>query len=135
MAETNNSTCAICGKGYYLCLSCRQTKAYSPWKIHTDTSEHFKIYQILHGLSTGFYTKKEAKEKLENVNLSDLDSFRENIKATINDILSTEVADSKVAAEELTTESEVTDIEPETTKTETTKTSKRKSTKLRGQIN
>ena len=35
----------------------------SPWKIHTDTAEHYKIYQIIHGLSTNAYSKAEAKEK------------------------------------------------------------------------
>lgn len=88
MAENkNNSVCAICGKGYYLCLSCKQTKTLTPWKIHTDTSEHYKIYQILHGYSTGVYNKKEAKAKLKTVDLSDLSSFRDNIKETIQNIL------------------------------------------------
>ena len=84
MAEKNNSVCAICGKGYYKCLSCRDLMALSPWKIHTDTSEHYKVYQILHGYSTGVFTKDEARLKLQMVDLSDLDSFREHIKRLMN---------------------------------------------------
>lgn len=59
----------------------------NPWKIHTDTSEHYKIYQIIHGYSVGLYTKDEAKTKLKTVDLSDLDDLRENIKNIINDIM------------------------------------------------
>lgn len=90
MAEKINASCSICGKGYYMCLSCKDLMALSPWKIHTDTSEHYKIYQIIHGYSTGVYNKEEAKSKLQMVDLSDLDSFREHIKVLIKDILNDE---------------------------------------------
>ena len=93
MAEEINATCAICGKGYHLCLSCKDMIAVAPWKKHTDTSEHYKIYQIIHGLSTGVYTKEEAKSKLEVVDLSDLDMLREDIKVTINDVMKSGVVE------------------------------------------
>lgn len=86
MAEKNNSTCAICGKGYYLCLSCKSHKL-TPWKLHTDTSEHYKIFQILRGAFLNVYTKEEAKEKLENLDLSDLDTFNDNVKSQIKEIM------------------------------------------------
>lgn len=86
---SNNATCAICNKGYYMCNSCRDFKNLYPWKLHTDTSEHFKIYQIIHGYSIGVYNKAESKEKLQNVDLSDLETLRDNIKAIIKDILYT----------------------------------------------
>ena len=63
----NNSNCAICGKPYHLCLSCKDKMQAEPWKKHTDTSEHFKIYQIIRGYNTGIYTKAEASEKLKTV--------------------------------------------------------------------
>lgn len=87
MAEKNNATCSICGKGYYMCLACKDAINLSPWRRHTDTSEHYKIYQILHGYNTKVYTKEEAKSKLKMVDLSDFDSLRDNIKDIINDIL------------------------------------------------
>lgn len=87
MVEKNNATCSICGKPYYVCLSCKDSVRANPWKIHTDTAEHYKVYQIIHGLSTNVYTKDEAKTKLKNVNLSDKDSFRPHIKEIIDDIL------------------------------------------------
>ena len=89
MAE-NNATCSIFGKGYYACLSCRDSIKANPWKMHTDTAEHYKVYQIIHGFSTGVYTKNEVKAKLKNVYLDDLDTFRPHIKQIIKDILKEE---------------------------------------------
>lgn len=86
----NNATCSICGNEYYMCLHCKEKMALHPWKIHTDTSEHYKIYQILHGYSTGVYTKEEAKEKFKNVDLSDIETFKNHIKEIIEDIVKEE---------------------------------------------
>ena len=58
--------------------------------MFTDTSEHYKIYQIIHGYSIGVYNKEETKEKLQNVNLSDLETLIESIKNIIYDILGNE---------------------------------------------
>ena len=97
MAEKNNAHCTICGKPYYVCLSCLDSMRLSPWKIHTDTAEHFKISQIVHGVSTNIYTKDEARTKLKNVNLDDMDTFRPHIKQIIEDILKEEKPIVKVA--------------------------------------
>lgn len=94
MAEKINATCAICGKGYHLCISCKDMISLTPWKKHTDTSEHYKIYQIIHGYSTKVYTKAEAKDKLKKVDLSDFDTLRDNIKSVITDIMDADVAAS-----------------------------------------
>lgn len=87
MQEKNNAVCSICGSPYYMCLACKDAMKLSPWKKHTDTSEHYKIYQIIHGYSTGVYTKNEAKSKLQMVDLSDFDNLRDNIKNVIKDIM------------------------------------------------
>lgn len=97
MGEQINATCTICGNGYHLCFSCKDKIKLSPWKVYTDTAEHFKIHQIIHGLSTKVYTKNEAKSKLQNVDLSDLETFRPNIKAIIKDVLKEESAEEVVA--------------------------------------
>lgn len=89
MAEKNNAVCSICGKPYRMCLSCKDAIKLSPWKMHTDTSEHYKIFQIIKGYNTNVYTKEEAKYKLLNVDLEDLDTFKPNIKSIIEDILTT----------------------------------------------
>lgn len=91
MAERTNAVCAICGRGYYMCMSCKDKMALSPWKVHTDTSEHYKIFQILRGETTGVYTKEEAKVKLQKVDLSDVDTFTEHIKSRINSIMQNDI--------------------------------------------
>lgn len=87
MAEKNNATCSICGKDYYVCLSCRDSIQLSPFKKFTDTSEHYKIFQVLRGYNTGVYNKDEAKEKFKNIDLHDLEDLKPSIKTTIKDIL------------------------------------------------
>lgn len=87
LTEKNNSTCAICGNGYYMCRSCKDQLRLSPWKIHTDTSEHYKIFQIVRGYSIGLYTKDEAKDKFKNVDLADLKDFLPEVQSVIETIL------------------------------------------------
>lgn len=95
MAENKiNSYCAICGKGYHLCVSCKEHKELTPWKAITDTSEHYKIYQVLVGFNGGVYTKDEAKKKFESIDLSDIDELRDDVKKQIVDIIG--VADKKL---------------------------------------
>lgn len=101
MATKNNANCTICGKPYYVCMSCLDSMRLSPWKIHTDTAEHFKISQIVHGVATNVYTKEEAKIKLKNVNLNDMDTFLPHIIKIIEDILKEEVVKNVIDTEKV----------------------------------
>lgn len=111
MANKNNATCSICGKEYYACLSCRDSLKANPWKIHTDTAEHYKVYQIIHGLSTKVYTKDEARTKLKNVNLDDIEIFRPHIKEIVKDILKEEKPIVKTVEKIKPIEAEVIKVE------------------------
>ena len=97
MAEKNNAVCDICGKGYYVCLSCSDAMRLHPYKSFTDTAEHFKVFQVVKGLLTGVYTKDEAKEKFKNIDLKDIDSFKPHIKDIIKDVLKEEKVVVKAA--------------------------------------
>lgn len=99
MAEKNNATCSICGSPYHLCMSCRDSIQLAPWKRFTDTSEHYKVFQIVKGFSTGVYTKDEARSKFKNVDLSDLDTFRPHIKSIIEDILKESVVEKSTVSQ------------------------------------
>ena len=90
MAERINAYCKICNSGYHMCLSCKDTMKLAPWKTDTDTPEHYKIYQILSGYNLGKYTKEEAKERFKNVDLSDIDTFKDGIKNKIFEIVKEE---------------------------------------------
>lgn len=102
--KKHNSFCAICGKSYYYCNSCKDTAHLYPYKILTDTSEHYKVFMIIRGYDNGLYTKEETKEKLNNVDISDLETYKENIRDIIKDILKVdnkvEVVEKKEIIEE-----------------------------------
>lgn len=87
MANNINATCSICGKGYHKCLSCVDKIKAEPWKQYTDTSEHYKVFQVVKGYNIGVYTKEEARDRLGRIDLSDLETFRDNIKKTVKEIM------------------------------------------------
>ena len=87
MAENNNATCSICGSPYHVCHSCKDSIQLQPWKIHCCSVDCYKVYQTVRGFSTGVYTKDEFKSKLKNIDLSNLEDYREHIKVLIKDAL------------------------------------------------
>ena len=97
MHEKNNAVCSICGKEYHVCLSCSDAMKLHPWKIYTESQNCFQVFQVVRGFSTGVYTKDEAREKLQNVDLKDIDSFRPHIKKIVKDILKEEKVVVKAA--------------------------------------
>lgn len=99
MAE-NNATCSICDKGYHLCLSCKDSIRLSPWKLHCCSVECYQTFQAIKGFSNGVYNKKEFKSKLQNIDLSNLENYREHIKVLIKDTLKEDEPVVKVVAEE-----------------------------------
>ena len=110
MAE-NNAVCSICGKAYHLCLSCSDAIKLHPWKTYTDSQDCFKVFQVVRGFSTGVYTKDEAREKLQSVDLSNLESFRPHIKKIIKDILKEEKIEVVVESTEEIENTVVEDVE------------------------
>lgn len=86
MAEELNATCAICGKKYHVCLSCQQERSFKPWRTVVDTTDHYKIYMAVHGY-TVTKDKEMARKELSVCDLSELDTFSDNIKKAINEIL------------------------------------------------
>ena len=87
MAEKNNATCSICGNEYYVCLSCKDKMKLHPYKVHCCSADCYKVFQVVRGFSTNVYTKDEFRSKLKNIDLSNLENYREHIKALIKDAL------------------------------------------------
>ena len=83
IVENNNATCSICGNGYQLCLSCKDKMRLHPWKVYCCSADCYKTSQVVRGFSTGVYTKDEFKSKLQNIDLSNLENYKEHIKALI----------------------------------------------------
>jgi hypothetical protein len=75
-----------------------------PWKMFTDTAEHYKVFQAVRGLSTGVYSNDEFKSKLKNIDLSDLENYREHIKVLIKNALKEDEPVAEAAIEEVAKE-------------------------------
>lgn len=93
-----NAKCSICGKGYHLCLSCSNTKTFAPWRTITDTIECYKIFLIIRDYSNKYITKAEAKLQLDNYDLSELDSYEDNIRVIVNEIFAEDKPNRKKAS-------------------------------------
>lgn len=118
MAEKNNATCSICGSGYHVCHSCKDSIQLQPWKIYCCSVDCYKTYQAVRGFSTGVYTKKEFKSKLNNLNLGNLENYREHIKLIIKDVLKEEAVETET---EIKTENKkVEDVEMANTEDDVT---------------
>lgn len=109
MAE-NNATCSICGNGYHLCLSCRDAIQLAPYKVHCCSADCYKVFQVIRGFSTGVYTEEEFKSKLKNLDLSNLENYREHIKALIKNALK-EKPTTKIVKENKSVETKVVEVE------------------------
>lgn len=101
MAEKNNATCSICGKGYYTCLSCKDFIRLQPWKTYCCSPNCYQVFQVVRGYSTGVYNKEEFKSKLNNIDLGNLENYREHIKILIKDTLEEEAIEEESVVEEL----------------------------------
>ena len=89
MAQELNATCDICGKKYHICSSCKEVKSFTPWRTVTDTMQHYLIFLALSEY-TKTKDKEKAKEELSKCDLSELDTFNENIKTAIKEIMAEE---------------------------------------------
>ena len=112
MAE-NNATCSICGNGYHLCLSCRDAIQLAPYKVHCCSADCYKVFQVIRGFSTGVYTEEEFKSKLKNLDLNNLENYREHIKALIKNALK-EKPITKIVKENKSVETKVVEVEENT---------------------
>ena len=86
MALENNATCSICGKPYRVCRTCEEITSFTPWRTVTDTLPHYMIYLVLFEYTKN-KDKAKAKEELEKCDLSELETFDNDIKNVINEIL------------------------------------------------
>ena len=94
--KKNNAVCIICGKEYHLCIACERNKGnWKSWRTITDTENCYKIYKVLNDYSFNKISKNEAKALLENLDLKNLNSFKEKIKEKIKEIMKTKKQYSK----------------------------------------
>ena len=93
MAEKLNGTCAICGKKYEVCVTCRSIVSFRPWRTVTDTMECFKIYDIIHDYSLGKITKEEARKRLKLRTIPE--ELQDHIRLVIDEIMNDKTANAQ----------------------------------------
>ena len=107
-----NATCSICGNGYHLCISCKDSMKLHPWKMHTDSASCYQVFQVVKGYNTGVYNREEFKSKLKSIDLSNLENYREHIKLIIKDALKEEkTVETETEIEIKTENKKVEDVE------------------------
>ena len=89
MSEQYNAKCDICGKSYKVCKACQGTYLYQPWRTVVDTRSHYAIYLALTEYSNT-KNKTIAREELSKCDLSERDTFNENIKIVLDEIFNDE---------------------------------------------
>ena len=83
-----NATCIVCGKKYHLCIACERSKAtWKPWKMIADTENCYEIYKVLNDYNFNKISKEEARNLLERLDLKNVDTFKENVKRKIKEIM------------------------------------------------
>ena len=120
MSQELNATCDICGKKYHVCNSCKEVKSFTPWRTVTDTMQHYFIFLALSEY-TKTKDKEKAKEELSKCDLSELDTFNENIKTAIKEIMAEEKIVETVSEENV---EENVEIKPQKTTRKGRKTDK-----------
>ena len=87
MSNKINHWCIICGKGYHACDSCDSVRSFTPWRALADTVEHYQIYMVIKQYNSKLITKSEAKAMLINIDLTEINSFKDSVKTILKEIL------------------------------------------------
>lgn len=87
MSKTMKAVCAICGREYDVCLSCRDQNKIKPWRSITDTVVCYKVFLVLTQLNNGYISKEEAKSQLEQITFNKND-LREDVRNKVDEIMS-----------------------------------------------
>ena len=104
MDKSLNHECIICGVKYHHCDTCSQMKTFTPWRVICDTSEHYQIFMVIKEYEANRITKEEAKEQLDIIGITanDIGSFKDSVKAILNDILIDETVEENIDDEVVT---------------------------------
>jgi len=79
--------CAVCGKEYEYCNTCRSFSNLPPWMNRYCSAGCKDALRIAIDYTQKVITKDEAKKLLKSTDLSNLRKFKEDIQETINAIM------------------------------------------------
>lgn len=66
----NNRTCAVCGKGYHYCPTCRTDMKKPRWMTMFDKEDCKTIFEVATKFNLGKLTALEAQDQLKDCNLN-----------------------------------------------------------------
>ena len=89
--SNKNRKCFTCGNKYSYCPTCEKDQGKELWYGMFHEENCMLIFQILTEVTFNRKTKAEAKILLSSLDLSNLESFEENVKAQIKDIFTEEL--------------------------------------------
>lgn len=88
MAKKNNRKCIICGKKYYFCSACNSSDANKPsWYFIFDGQNCHDIYEICTKYRDKEISIDEAYDRINKLDISNLDEFAEPTRLQIEEIL------------------------------------------------
>ena len=77
-----NSFCRICGTEYHRC-NCRSEES---WRKVTDTPEHYQLFIVIRDYVNEVIDADKANGLLNKLDLTNLDTFRPNVKEVVAEI-------------------------------------------------
>lgn len=84
MGKYINAHCRICDEGYHRC-NCQSE---GNWRKVTCSAEHYQIFCVIRDYVNEVIDANKADSLLSKMDLSEKDSFRENVKEVLADIAS-----------------------------------------------
>ena len=69
-----------------MCQSCSEVTKFKPWRTVTDTFEHYMVFLALSNYHHNGNVE-EARKALSSCDLTDYESYNENIKSVIDEIM------------------------------------------------
>lgn len=82
----NNKICAVCHDEYSYCPNCKEHEDKPTWMFVFCSENCHDIYEVTSSYNEKEITEKEAKNKLDKLDLTKLNNFGESYKNTISKI-------------------------------------------------
>ena len=82
----NNKTCIICGKKYTYCSHCDAFEKQPTWMVDFHEENCMDIFYAVSNYNAEVATLEETVNKLEKLDLSNIDNFDKSIKECIEKI-------------------------------------------------
>lgn len=82
----NNKTCAVCHGEYLYCPNCKKDENKPTWMFVFCSENCRDIYETTSAYGRKDITAKEAKNRLDKLDISKLDNFGESYKKVISEI-------------------------------------------------